>query len=66
MPDFSPRTDPPPCPEKPDPATPAPTPAPSQIDSAALLAGSRELLIRHGDSVYRLRITSTNKLILTK
>lgn len=36
------------------------------ITSAALLAGARELLIRHGDEEYRLRLTANNKLILTK
>jgi len=37
-----------------------------EIESAALLAGGRELLIRHGDEVYTLRQTSKGKLILTK
>jgi hemin uptake protein HemP len=36
------------------------------IDSAALLGGRRELTILHGDQVYRLRLTASNKLILTK
>lgn len=36
------------------------------IDSQALLAGHREVLIRHGTEVYRLRLTSNNKLILMK
>lgn len=36
------------------------------ISSQALLQGRREILIRHGDSVYRLRHTSNDKLILTK
>jgi len=36
------------------------------LDSAALLKGQREVLIRHGDRVYRLRHTSNDKLILTK
>jgi hemin uptake protein HemP len=39
---------------------------PATVDSTSLMAGRREVLIRHGDSTYRLRITSTNKLILTK
>lgn len=38
----------------------------AQIDSAALLRGSREVLIRHGGEVYRLRHTRNDKLILTK
>ena len=36
------------------------------IASSALLNGQREILIRHGDSIYRLRHTSNDKLILTK
>jgi len=36
------------------------------IDSARLLAGGRELLIRHGTEEYRLRLTRNDKLILTK
>ena len=36
------------------------------VDSAALFAGSREIVIRHAGSEYRLRITRTDKLILTK
>ena len=36
------------------------------LDSDALLKGQREVLIRHGDRVYRLRHTSNDKLIRTK
>lgn len=36
------------------------------LDSETLLKGQREILIRHGDKVYRLRHTSNDKLILTK
>lgn len=36
------------------------------VDSALLLAGQRELTIRHGTDEYRLRVTRQNKLILTK
>lgn len=36
------------------------------LHSDALLKGQREVLIRHGDRVYRLRHTSNDKLILTK
>ena len=46
-----------------------PVPAlPSQaaIESNALLRGTREVLIRHGGEVYRLRHTRNDKLILTK
>jgi hemin uptake protein HemP len=40
--------------------------SPSVVDSVTLMGGRRELIIRHGDEVYRLRITASNKLILTK
>ena len=36
------------------------------LDSQELLAGDREVMIRHGESVYRLRSTNKGKLILTK
>jgi hemin uptake protein HemP len=36
------------------------------VDSAALLGGRRELIIQHGTGSYRLRLTASNKLILTK
>lgn len=36
------------------------------LDSERLLSGRREILIRHGDKLYRLRHTSNDKLILTK
>jgi hemin uptake protein HemP len=39
---------------------------PLVVDSVTLMSGRRELLIRHGDDTYRLRITASNKLILTK
>lgn len=39
---------------------------PLVVDSATLMGGRRELLIRHGDETYRLRVTASNKLILTK
>jgi len=37
-----------------------------QLASADLLRDSREVLIRHGEQVYRLRHTRAGKLILTK
>lgn len=37
-----------------------------QFDSDSLLGGAREVLIRHGGEVYRLRHTRNDKLILTK
>ncbi|TKS52763.1 hemin uptake protein HemP [Luteimonas yindakuii] len=54
-----------------DPSAPAPAPyaaAPEQLllDSARLLAGQREVCIRHGNELYRLRHTRNDKLILTK
>lgn len=36
------------------------------VESASLLRGAREVLIRHGGEVYRLRHTRNDKLILTK
>jgi hemin uptake protein HemP len=36
------------------------------VESIALMKGRRELVIRHGADTYRLRITASNKLILTK
>lgn len=38
----------------------------NQIDSTVVLRGAREVLIRHGGEVYRLRHTRNDKLILTK
>ena len=37
-----------------------------EIESLRLLQGQRELRIRHGNEVYRLRHTRNDKLILTK
>jgi len=39
---------------------------PSTISSEVLLAGHRQLIIRHGDERYRLMLTRSNKLILIK
>ena len=38
------------------------------IESTAvmLFSGDREIIIAHGEDAYRLRLTSQNKLILTK
>ncbi|KQT89753.1 hypothetical protein ASG60_08665 [Methylobacterium sp. Leaf469] len=36
------------------------------IPSAALLQGRREIVILHAGSLYRLRVTANDKLILTK
>ncbi len=45
---------------------PALAPIEETLSSERLLNGRREILIRHGDRVYRLRHTSNDKLILTK
>lgn len=53
----------------PAPALPEPSPnlagAPP-IDSATLLHGYNQVLIRHGGRTYTLRLTRGDKLILTK
>jgi hemin uptake protein HemP len=54
--------------------TPASTDAPARavelnnnrVDSRALFADTREIVIAHGEETYRLRLTAQNKLILTK
>lgn len=46
-------------------ATPATRRFPT-VDSTRLFAVGREIRIRHEGEEYRLRITSNNKLILTK
>jgi len=43
-----------------------PQPAASEFDSRELMRGQREVLIRHGGQVYRLRHTRNDKLILVK
>jgi hemin uptake protein HemP len=37
-----------------------------EISSEELLRGAKELWIRHGEEVYRLRLTRSGKLILQK
>lgn len=47
----------------------SPAPAASQppcVRSSELLAGGREMHIRHGDDTYRLILTRNGKLILQK
>ena len=39
---------------------------PDKVSSGELLAGRRQLIIQHGSVQYRLRLTASNKLILTK
>lgn len=50
-------------PKAPVPRTPREVPS---VRSDALLQGGRELVIQHGAEQYRLRQTSSGKLILTK
>jgi hemin uptake protein HemP len=38
----------------------------NRIESRQLFENAREITIAHGDEIYRLRVTSQNKLILTK
>jgi hemin uptake protein HemP len=38
----------------------------NRIDSRELFQTEREIIIAHGEEIYRLRLTSQNKLILTK
>ena len=52
--------------ENPSPATRLLTMKGSRIDSRELFATEREIIIAHGEENYRLRLTSQNKLILTK
>jgi hemin uptake protein HemP len=37
-----------------------------RIDAGALLTSNREIILVHKDTEYRLRVTSNDKLILTK
>ena len=50
--------------------TNSPTPKayvpPREIRSEELLRGAKELWIRHGEEIYRLRLTRSGKLILQK
>jgi hemin uptake protein HemP len=57
-PDDADATPPQPAPENPE--------AAATVASADLLQGHREVLIRHGDEIYRLRLTRNGKLILHK
>lgn len=40
--------------------------APRTVPSSELFNGRREIIIRHDGASYRLRITSNNRLIMTK
>lgn len=48
------------------PAGNQPAEAATMLTSEQLLAGQREVLIRHAGEVYRLRLTRSGKLILQK
>ncbi|HTH98259.1 MAG TPA: hemin uptake protein HemP [Stellaceae bacterium] len=48
------------------PAASAPEAQTPSISSEELLRGGRELIIRHRDDCYRLRLTGNDKLILVK
>ncbi|MEZ0237698.1 MAG: hemin uptake protein HemP [Methylophilaceae bacterium] len=39
---------------------------PKRVDSTDLMAGHTEIEIDHGGAIYRLRLTSLGKLLLTK
>ena len=56
----------PPRATRPDDVGGEPSDVVSTVDSVTLMKGRRELIIRHGADTYRLRITASNKLILTK
>jgi hemin uptake protein HemP len=43
-----------------------PTAQPERVRVSDLLKGARELILEHGNQDYRLRITASGKLILTK
>jgi hemin uptake protein HemP len=47
-------------------AFPEDTAPPRIVNSQELLAGGRELVIQHEQATYHLRLTGSNKLILTK
>lgn len=38
----------------------------NRVESRDLFVATKEILIQHGDDIYRLRLTGQNKLILTK
>lgn len=44
----------------------APTGHIRRLNSAELLGSAQEIEIKHGDAVYRMRLTALGKLILTK
>jgi hemin uptake protein HemP len=52
--------------ENPSPAARSLVMSGNRIDSRELFLVEREIIIAHGEDNYRLRLTSQNKLILTK
>lgn len=48
------------------PASSRPAGKPRRVKVAELLDGEREAILEHGGQEYRLRITASGKLILTK
>lgn len=62
----SPDLNPPAEPQKPLGLDQTATGRPPEWTSEQLLVGYQEVLIHHGDEVYRLRATRNGKLILTK
>jgi hemin uptake protein HemP len=51
---------------KPSPAARSVIVTGNRSDSRELFSTDREIMISHGEEVYRLRLTSQHKLILTK
>lgn len=51
---------------QPDTGNGAHTAAPARVSSQSLFSGAHEVEIEHHGAVYRLRLTSLGKLILTK
>lgn len=47
-------------------STPPPAPSARRLRSAELFGSEHEIEIEHGQAIYRLRLTSLGKLILTK
>lgn len=52
--------------ERPPAGRPVPHAEPRILTSAELLRGAREVTILHAGEAYRLRVTSKDRLILTK
>ena len=48
------------------PASESTTNGPRTVDVDEIMAGDREVLIRHGSELYRLRMTRNGKLLLHK